>query len=533
MTKTKCIDLSKWNGNVDFDKVKRDGIQKVILRSSFRHTTDSCFIDNVKKARDAGLTIAAVYHFSYALNTAQASSEAKYCLEVLDSVQLDEAMIFFDLEYDSITKAANSGVQLLPVDVNAHAKVFCEYIEKRGRKAGLYMNIDFYRNYYDEDMKRRYPIWLADYSGDPDYPCLVHQYTNKGRVDGITGNVDLDYWYEEDYSDGFIYEQPNRPAKAVVDLARSWVGRKESDGSFKEIIDIYNSFSPLPRNVKMEYDWPWCACMWSALAIALGYTDIMPIEISCGLLVEKAKELGIWIERDSEVPKPGWGLLYDWDDNGVGDNTGWPDHIGTVTYVNEADGQMLITEGNYSDQVKTRAFAIDSHYIRGYIAPRYSEDAESYVEVTPESPAPLKQIVEEVIAGAWGNGETRKRLLRENGYDPEEVQKMVNAALSAPEPEKPGAAVPNIPFQEAMIAECYAQNFSKDVAGMYSVTANLNLRNGAGTSFVSMVVLPKTSMVRCYGYYTLRDKTKWLYVETIYNQVKYTGFCSISYLKKK
>ena len=69
-----------------------------------------------------------------------------------------------------------------------------------------------------------------------------------------------------------------RSRKAVVDLATSWIGKNEADGSFKEIIDIYNSFAgPLPRNTKMDYSWAWCAATWSALAIKLGYTDIMPI----------------------------------------------------------------------------------------------------------------------------------------------------------------------------------------------------------------------------------------------------------------
>lgn len=78
---------------------------------------------------------------------------------------------------------------------------------------------------------------------------------------------------------------------AVVNLMNSWDGKKESDGSFKSIIDIYNSLpiEQLPRNIQMSYDWEWCACTWSALAIKLGYTDIMPIEISCSRLIAKAK----------------------------------------------------------------------------------------------------------------------------------------------------------------------------------------------------------------------------------------------------
>lgn len=159
---------------------------------------------------------------------------------------------------------------------------------------------------------------------------------------------------------------------AVVALAQSWLGKKESDGSYKEIIDIYNGYKgTLPRNTKMSYGWAWCACTWSALAVKLGYTDIMPIEISCGNLVAKAKEMGIWAEDDAYVPDPGDAILYDWDDNGVGDCTGWPDHIGTVETVNRSTGVMTIIEGNFNDAVQRRTIKVNARYIRGYICPKY------------------------------------------------------------------------------------------------------------------------------------------------------------------
>lgn len=97
--------------------------------------------------------------------------------------------------------------------------------------------------------------------------------------------------------------------QAVADLVNSWVGKNEADGSYKTIIDIYNSYKgAFPRGTKMDYSWPWCACTWSAAAIKLGYTPIMPIEISCYYLIEAAKKKGIWIENDAHVPKVGEGV---------------------------------------------------------------------------------------------------------------------------------------------------------------------------------------------------------------------------------
>ena len=81
--------------------------------------------------------------------------------------------------------------------------------------------------------------------------------------------------------------------------------------------------------------------------------------------------MGIWVENDAYVPDPGDAILYDWDDNGVGDCTGWPDHIGTVETVNRNTGVMTIIEGNFNDAVQRRTIKVNARYIRGYICPKY------------------------------------------------------------------------------------------------------------------------------------------------------------------
>jgi len=213
---------------------------------------------------------------------------------------------------------------------------------------------------------------------------------------------------------------------AVVALAQSWVGKNESDGSYKEIIDIYNSYDgAFPRGTKMDYGWAWCACTWSALAIKLGYTDIMPIEISCGYLIEAAKSIGVWVENDGYTPQPGDAVLYDWDDSGSGDCTGWPDHVGTVEKV--SGGKITVIEGNYSNAVKRRTISVDGRYIRGFIVPRYDAEESS---ATPSATKSVAEIAKEVIAGKWGNGDERKSALEAAGYDYAAVQKKVNELLS-------------------------------------------------------------------------------------------------------
>jgi peptidoglycan hydrolase-like protein with peptidoglycan-binding domain len=167
-------------------------------------------------------------------------------------------------------------------------------------------------------------------------------------------------------------------ASEVVKQAQAWLGKKESDGSFKEIIDIYNSH-PLARGYKMRFSDEWCAAFVSAVAIKLGYTDIIPTECSCTRMIANFVSLGEWEERDNIVPKPGWILFYDWKDNGVGDNKSNPSHVGIVEKVTLT--HIYVIEGNYGEEVKRRKITINSKYIRGFGVPKY--DAEPKAEKQP------------------------------------------------------------------------------------------------------------------------------------------------------
>ena len=160
-----------------------------------------------------------------------------------------------------------------------------------------------------------------------------------------------------------------RHASKLVELAQSWIGKKESDGSHKEIIDIYNGHKPLARGYKVKYTDSWCATTGSALAIKLGYTDIIPLECSCGHQIELWKKLGCWVENDAHVPGPGEYIYYDWNDTGKGDCTGWPEHVGVVEKV--SNGMITVIEGNYSNAVKRRKIEVNAKNIRGYGVPKY------------------------------------------------------------------------------------------------------------------------------------------------------------------
>lgn len=203
----------------------------------------------------------------------------------------------------------------------------------------------------------------------------------------------------------------------VVNIMKSWLGLCEANGSHKIVVDEYNSIKPLPSGYRVTYKDSWCAATVSAAYHKAGYSDKFPSECSCGRMITKAKKMGIWIERDDYIPSPGDCILYDWQDSGVGDNVGAPDHVGMVEKVN--GNTITVIEGNYKDAVKRRTIKVNGKNIRGYVTPKFGY-------TTTENVKTDEQIAKEVYQGKWGNGVQRRIRLKEAGYDPDEIQKLVN-----------------------------------------------------------------------------------------------------------
>lgn len=150
----------------------------------------------------------------------------------------------------------------------------------------------------------------------------------------------------------------------ILNVARAWIGCKESNGSHKQIIDVYNAYTPLPRGYKVKYTDNWCATYVSACAIKAGLANIIPIECSCGNMITLAKNMGIWEENGNITPTPGDIIIYDWDEV-----DGWPEHTGLVETV--SGNKETVVEGNKSNAVGRRTLKLGDPCIRGYIRPRY------------------------------------------------------------------------------------------------------------------------------------------------------------------
>lgn len=108
----------------------------------------------------------------------------------------NNCIVFFDFEYDTVNYAKKKGISLGKNECIAFTKAFCEKVTQLGYKAGIYSNIDYYKNMYDASLISKYVFWLAHYtSGTPAYACAFQQYGSTGKVNGINGNVDMDWYF--------------------------------------------------------------------------------------------------------------------------------------------------------------------------------------------------------------------------------------------------------------------------------------------------------------------------------------------------
>ena len=236
---------------------------------------------------------------------------------------------------------------------------------------------------------------------------------------------------KEDAGQTVTYATEELARAKIVTIAKGWLGCKESDGTHKQIIDVYNGHKPLARGYAVKYTDAWCSTYASAVAIKADMTDIIPTECGCEKHIQLFKALGAWQESDAYTPKPADYVFYDWDDNGSGDCTGSADHVGIVCEVNGS--KITVIEGNISNKVGYRTITVNGKNIRGYGVPDYAK-AKIAGAVTHAKKS-NEEIAREVMAGKWGNGDARKKALTAAGYDYAAVQAIVNklaAGTAAP-----------------------------------------------------------------------------------------------------
>ena len=347
MAEYKGIDVSSWQGKPDWTKVKKSGVEFAILRIHQKDGSDASFEHNYKGCKANAIPIGG-YKYSYALTSAQALEEAEDTLRVLTGRGLDFP-VFYDLEWNSQRKLGSAAIEKI-------AETFLNRIKKAGYKVGVYCNMDWYQKVLTEKL-RKYDLWIARYPADdngtiqerlrPDIG-VGWQYSSKGKVSGITGNVDMNVFYKN-YTEDKAKKVDK--LKEFTDLGNYYAG--ESTGipylekrSAAYLDDFqrnagYNNYTKFARDVN---SWgqpgcqgqPWCAVyqFWK-LTKALGLKTALQIMgggfYNCRNVTRHAQSKETW----KKAPKKGALIIFR---NGS--------HIGSV---NKYDTQYVYTnEGNTS-----------------------------------------------------------------------------------------------------------------------------------------------------------------------------------------
>ena len=190
------IDVSKWNGTIDWSQVKASGVNYVIIRCGYRGSSKGALIEdpkykaNIEGATKAGLKVG-VYFFSQAIDEVEAVQEASMVLSLVKNYKISYP-IFLDVEAsggraDNISKETRTAV----------CKAFCQTIQNSGYTAGIYANKTWLTSKIDTSQLGSYKIWLAQYAAAPTYAGRyeIWQYKDSGSVPGISGHVDLNLSY--------------------------------------------------------------------------------------------------------------------------------------------------------------------------------------------------------------------------------------------------------------------------------------------------------------------------------------------------
>ena len=185
----KCIDVSTWQGSIDFNKVKSAGYNYVIIRAGYgkeKSQKDNMFETNYKNAKSAGLKVGA-YWFSYAMSPSTATAEADACLSCIKGKKF-ELPVYYDMEYQPAMSTSNSNYTKMAVN-------FCNKLKSNGFKSGVYSSASVYDYLLNRKTLKNngISIWNAEWYIKPSITCDVWQYSEKGQVNGINTSVDMNY----------------------------------------------------------------------------------------------------------------------------------------------------------------------------------------------------------------------------------------------------------------------------------------------------------------------------------------------------
>lgn len=197
----KGIDVSTYQGNIDWEKVKADGVEYAIIRVGYRGygtgkiVLDDKFEKNIENATKAGIKVG-VYFFSQAISVEEAREEALYVIDKVSGYKLDYPIVF---DMEEIAEDEYRTKDLTKQQRTEITKAFCDTVIQSGHKAMVYGNIKWFMEQVDLSELEEYDKWFAQYFNTPFFPyeLAMWQYTGKGQVDGIEHAVDLNICFKE------------------------------------------------------------------------------------------------------------------------------------------------------------------------------------------------------------------------------------------------------------------------------------------------------------------------------------------------
>lgn len=203
VSKVYGIDVSYYQGNIDWKKVKNSGVEFVIIRVGYRGygsagtlVEDPKFKTYLDGATKAGLKVG-VYFYTQAITTAEAKAEAKFVLDRIKGYSL-QMPVYYDIESVDYDTGRLDSAGLSKAQKTALCTAFCDTIIKSGYSAGVYANYTWLNYYIDgAGLGKKYPIWLAHYTSNTNYDQRMDmwQYSGNGTVSGISAYTDVNVWY--------------------------------------------------------------------------------------------------------------------------------------------------------------------------------------------------------------------------------------------------------------------------------------------------------------------------------------------------
>ena len=361
----KGIDVSYANLSIDWSEVKKSGIEFAILRSTFGSESpsqiDSQYFQNAQGCVKNNIPFA-TYHFAYFVNEQTAKAEADFAIKEANEYKNYIKFIVLDVEEDSVRYAKNMGYN---PDWTACSIAFMERIKRAGYTPVLYSNYNWLKNVFDYNKIKNYKLWYAAPDAQfPAYTCAIWQYSWKGKVSGINGDVDMNYLYDDsifNMSNTVTKETSTKTSSTVVDdktkflnTARGYIGK--------------NGYYVCQTKLKLGAVYDWCAFAVSAIMKDCGffgkYTDgVHPFASDEGR--EGDGKYGTWFLKGSKTPQAGDLIMFKYASFTNPIDKYSASHIGIVESVN---GNTITTlegnvDGDNDNWAETSSFKRKTRYL--------------------------------------------------------------------------------------------------------------------------------------------------------------------------